>query len=253
VDVDYNGGTAGNGNGPFSNAATANVTIPAFSIGDTEVTYELWKAVYDWAVGRGYSFANAGRQGGDGTPGGGPVGNNRHPVTTISWRDAVVWCNAYSEATGRTPVYYYGGAVLRESEGSSVIVGNGKAERVVISTGNGYRLPTSAQWEYAARGGDPGDTTAWAYTYAGNDTVDDVAVYNTSQTAEVKTKAPNTLGLYDMSGNVWEWCQDLYSGTDRVGRGGSWSDVASCCTVSFWGIGGPDGRIGYLGFRVVCP
>jgi formylglycine-generating enzyme required for sulfatase activity len=146
----------GNSGGPFSAAGTTNVTFPAFYIGETEITYELWKAVYDWATdsARGanqYTFANAGRQGGD--TGTGPVGTDQHPVTEISWRDAVVWCNACSEAAGKTPVYKYGGAVLRESEGSGVSEGSGKAEQAAIDpAADGFRLPPEAEWEYAARG-----------------------------------------------------------------------------------------------------
>jgi formylglycine-generating enzyme required for sulfatase activity len=243
----------GESGGPFKNATAMPVQVSAFSMGETEVTYELWRAVYDWALGRGYTFANAGRQGGDNSTG--PVGTNRHPVTTISWRDAVVWCNAYSETVGRAPVYYFGGAVLRQSEGDSVTAGNGKADKAVINTGNGYRLPSSAQWEYAARGGNPNDATAWAYTYAGSNTEDDVAWYTTNSsgtTHPVKAKAANSRGLHDMSGNVWEWCQDL-SGVTRVGRGGSWSVDASYCVVSRWAYGDPGDRRPNLGFRVVCP
>jgi formylglycine-generating enzyme required for sulfatase activity len=230
-------------------------TVNAFSIGETEVTYELWRAVYDWALGRGYSFANAGQQGGK--SGGGPGDTNQHPVTTISWRDAVVWCNAYSEAAGRTPVYYFGGTVLRQSEGDSVTGGNGKADKAVPnSSANGYRLPSSAQWEYAARGGVPSASTPWTYTYAGSNTEDDVAWYTTNSgdtTHPVKAKAVNDRGLYDMSGNVGEWCWDLYSGTYRVYRGGSWFNAASGCAVSVWSSYNPYIRFPYLGFRVVCP
>jgi hypothetical protein len=102
------------------------IPVPGgFSIEETEIPYKLWKVVYYWATddARGtnrYTFANPGRQGGDHITG--PVGTNQHPVTTISWRDAVVWCNAYSEATGKTPVFNYGDVVLRESEDSSVPV-----------------------------------------------------------------------------------------------------------------------------------
>jgi formylglycine-generating enzyme required for sulfatase activity len=253
VDVDYNGGTAGNGDGPFSNAAASNVPVSAFYIGETEVTYQLWKAVYDWAVGRGYSFANPGRQGGDNSTG--PVGTNRHPVTTISWRDAVVWCNAYSEAMGRTPVYYFGGAVLRQSEGDSVAAGNGKADKAVINTGNGYRLPSSAEWEYAARGGVPSSGTPWTYIYAGSNTEANVAWYNGNSgdtTQQVGGKTGNSLGLRDMSGNVLEWCWDLL-GVQRVTRGGSWHVDASDCAVARWVIGIPNDWAPDLGFRVVCP
>jgi formylglycine-generating enzyme required for sulfatase activity len=248
----------GNLGGPFKNATAIPVPVSAFYIGETEVTYQLWKAVYDWATdaARGpnkYTFANSGRQGGDGASG--PMGTNRHPVTTINWRDAVVWCNAYSEAAGRTPVYYYNGAVLRESEGDSVVAGNGKADQADINPGNGYRLPTSAQWEYAARGGVPSAGEPWTYIYAGSNTVGDVAVYNTTQTAEVKSKVANSRGLYDMSGNVWEWCwdQSLFDGTRRVFRNGNWSSSdASVCAVASWGTIYSTHKSSDLGFRVVC-
>ena len=126
---------------------------------------------------------------------------------------------------------------------------------------DGYRLPTEAEWEWLARGGEN-------YTYAGSNTVDDVAWYitNTNDTGsrEVKTKKANGYGLYDMSGNVYEWCYDwkdtvssntadtgASSGSYRVRRGGSWNFIASYCAVSNRGYNNPNYRSNGCGFRVV--
>jgi formylglycine-generating enzyme required for sulfatase activity len=252
-------GNSNNNWGAGNNSAyTKPYTMAAFYIGETEITYELWYAVKTWAVSnKGYVFANQGKEGNDGATGAVPTTARQEPVTVISWRDAVAWCNAYSEAVGRAPAYKYMGAVLRESEGSGVITGSGKAEQAVIDTSaNGFRLPTEAQWEYAARGGVPGTDTPWTYTYAGSNTVNNVAVYfgnSGSKTAAVKSKAANSLGLYDMTGNVHEWCRDVYSGTRRVLRGGCWTDPVSRCVVSYRHTNAPAGGLYEWGFRVVCP
>ena len=132
--------------------------------------------------------------------------------------------------------------------------------RLNALTGENFRLPTEAEWEYAARGGNK----RGGYMYVGSNTIDNVAWYDDnsgSQTHNVATKSPNELGLYDMSGNVWEWCQDWYgsyssgsqtnptgpsSGSDRVFRGGSWDYFARNCRVSYRFILTP----GYRGVNV---
>ncbi len=131
-------------------------------------------------------------------------------------------------------------------------------------TGKNFRLPTEAEWEYAARGGNKSK----GYKYSGSNTIGNVAWYNdnsSSQTHDVKTKTPNELGIYDMSGNVWEWCQDWYgsyssgsqtnptgpsSGSGRVLRGGSWFHYARYCRVSYRISYNPYGRSNYIGFRL---
>ncbi|MFM9948157.1 MAG: formylglycine-generating enzyme family protein [Saprospiraceae bacterium] len=138
-------------------------------------------------------------------------------------------------------------------------------------TGQNYRLPTEAEWEYAARGGPYWQTEN--YRYAGSDLLDQVGWYRQNsgqQTQEVGLLLPNALGLYDMSGNVWEWCEDQWhgdykgapkdgsawvdrsdEGVNRVFRGGSWLNFPLHCRVASRVVNGPDGRVYSLGFRLV--
>lgn len=134
-------------------------------------------------------------------------------------------------------------------------------------TGKTFRLPTEAEWEFAARGGKSGVTK-----YSGSDNLDEVAWYGDNSDVEthpVKTKQPNSLGIYDMSGNVWEWCQDSWdgtnnyistprdgsanaSGTGRVLRGGSWLLSEDFCTVAYRDINYPDYKYDTNGLRLAC-
>ncbi|MBN2874920.1 MAG: formylglycine-generating enzyme family protein, partial [Spirochaetales bacterium] len=176
------------------------------------------------------------------------------PVEKVSWYDAVVYANALSKKDGLSPAYTINGTSVRLNPGAS-----------------GWRLPTEAEWEYAAKGGPKASAIPMQAKWAGSSDVGSVAWYwdNSGKTTHpVGTKAANAAGLYDMAGNVWEWCQDLYggygsgsqtdptgaaSGTGRVNRGGSWSHIASYARSANRIIITPGTRDGALGFRLVRP
>ena len=229
--------------------------IASFYMSDHPVTRGEYKAV----MGIDPSEANAYDKDGNELTGDDNVKNN--PVNCVSWYDALVYCNTLSIKEGLTPCYAIGGKT-NPSEWGAVPTANDSTWDVATCdfTADGYRLPKEAEWEWAARGGE-------SYTYAGSDDVYDVAWYNTNGTRDVKTKKANAYGLYDMSGNVWEWCWDRWcdsissetpdtgsdSGSDRCYRGGSWYDYNVVACVSkrhyskyYYTRGDP------CGFRVVC-
>ena len=133
-------------------------------------------------------------------------------------------------------------------------------------TGQYFRLPTEAEWEFAARGGNKSK----GYKYSGSNNIDNVAWYDgnsgyKTKTHAVKTKTPNELGIYNMSGNVWEWCNDRYgdyssnsqtnptgpsTGSRRVNRGGGWNCYVKYCCVSYRNYWAPDFRNNFLGLRL---
>jgi len=209
-----------------------SLTVSTFYMDATEVTKAQWDEVYSWAVSHGYSFRNAGQ--GKGA---------NHPVHTVNWYDCVKWCNARSEREGRSPCYRVGGSVYRSGESSpDCNFGAG-----------GYRLPTNDEWEYAARGGAHSRRFPWGaninHNYANYCANGSAYSYDTSSyssytfhpdydsggypyTSPVGRFSPNGYGLYDMAGNVWEWCNDT-SGSYRSFRGGSWSSYADYCRVAY--------------------
>ena len=195
---------------PWDNERPAHsVTLSSFSIGETEVTQELWQAV----MGSNPSYSS---------------GTN-YPVERVSWHDCQTFIQKLNQLTGKN-----------------------------------FRLPTEAEWEYAARGGNKSE----GYKYAGSNTLGDVAWYSgnsANRIHPVKKKQANELGLYDMSGNVYEWCQDWlgnYSGdaqanptgaatgSRRVYRGGGWSGAASRCRVSYRDGYTPTNTYNHLGLRL---
>jgi formylglycine-generating enzyme required for sulfatase activity len=181
-------------------------------------------------------------------------GRGSRPVIKVSWNDAIAYCNWLSEKE-KIPKAYDDKGNFLDKDGMITT----DPSKVV-----GYRLPTEAEWEYAARGGNK----SRGYQYAGSSTVGDVAWYDSNsgnKTQEVGKKAPNELGIYDMSGNVWEWCSDWYgnysssaqtnpynstAGSYRVVRGGSCYNDATVTRVAGRNVNTPTLTYSDLGFRI---
>jgi formylglycine-generating enzyme len=228
------------------------VTLQEFQMSETEVVFGEWKAVREWAVGSGYDFDNEGS-----------AESQEHPVVHVNWYDAVKWCNAKSEKMGLAPCYY--SSALRNKREVYKRGQKDLAPSMVDWDATGYRLPTEAEWEKAARGGK----SKQRYP-ASNEIKREEANFGSKSARSVGGFAPNGYGLFDMAGNVWEWCWDWHegdaqftnggkdqdprgplAGVRRVVRGGGWDDGAGYCCVSFHNSSWPDYISDARGFRVV--
>ena len=258
------------------------VTLSSFWISPYEVTQEEFESVMTGNQ-NGINANPSYFQGDTKPPAAGEV-QERRPVEMVSWYDAIVYCNLLSIKEGLTPCYTIKGSTIPADWGTSPASTSAEDytdwESVTCNfNANGYRLPTDAEWEYAARGGQAGITDgSWEYEYSGSNTIDEVAWYYENcdgglpgKTHEVGKKHPNALGLYDMSGNVWEWCWDWYedgypsgtmdpagpdTGSYRVIRGGSTGSDAISFYCNVWSRGyypfdGPCQWHPNAGFRLV--
>ncbi|HEX5398059.1 MAG TPA: SUMF1/EgtB/PvdO family nonheme iron enzyme [Verrucomicrobiae bacterium] len=253
-----------------ADAAPMNVYVSAFYMDRNLVTYSEWQTVYTFATNHGYAFDDFGI---------GRASNN--PVIYVNWFDCVKWCNARSQMEGLTPVYYL-------DAGLTQIYTNGEAYTVYPNWAtNGYRLPTEAEWEKAARGGligqrFPGglnisenqanyDANTNLYSYDLGPYSDFNTNFDTGYswfTSPVGYFASNGYGLYDMAGNVYEWCWDGYATPygqptpinptgpsggplNRVVRGGNWGSSAyyARCAARNYNIVFVADQ--YIGFRCV--
>jgi formylglycine-generating enzyme required for sulfatase activity len=199
-------------------------SVKTFEIGKYEVTWGEWQKVRDWAVANGYDLKDVGQG-----------LSESHPVTQVSWYDAVKWCNAKSEMERVTPVYQVKGQVYKSGE-----LGEKGGDTIKQTTSaKGYRLPSEAEWQWAARGG----RKSKKYTYAGSNNSSAVGWFPDNSGGKphpVAQKQANELGIHDMSGNAFEWC-GLYP--NEVAKGYDGSSNRRVCGGDWT----HDNNIAYLG------
>lgn len=244
------------------------VIVSDYWMSENEISKALWDEVYSWAITNGYKFDHAGK-------GLAP----EHPAHDVSWYDCVKWCNARSEKEGMVPAYYTSTDLSPSNVFRKGVIGSHKAW---VRWTDGYRLPTEREWEHAARGGAQNRLFPWGDTIRHEDanycsntnefSYDHSATqfYHPSyydstnglarigpMTSPVGRFPPNAFGLYDITGNLSEWCWNYFSDAQpdapRAVRGCSWSDNAANCRLATRRSAEPRSAHYTIGFRVVLP
>ncbi|PKL37763.1 MAG: hypothetical protein CVV44_15605 [Spirochaetae bacterium HGW-Spirochaetae-1] len=257
-------------------------------VGKYEITYYQWMTIKNWAGDHDYGFYSSGYQGSDSDH-----ANDDHPVTYITWRDCIAWCNALSENEGLTPCYYTSAlqdkifrdaSIYAYDEDDDYYEEEEDYDRDISNdcvnwNADGYRLLTGAEWEYAARNGGTSQGDEFSGYVDGSQALGDYCWYSGNSggyTHEVGKKNQNSLGLYDMTGNVMEWCWDWKedwttesvtdpqgpdTGSSRSIRGGAfyhlpfdasvtYSDLLKSLLTSYRECAGPAYGEDGLGFRI---
>jgi formylglycine-generating enzyme len=243
-----------------------------YSISIHETTYELWYHVRLWSEKNGYSYQNLGKEGSHGNTGEKPSKIKEQPVTEVSWRDVAVWLNGLSELFELTPVYLSTqGEVVKDSRDSNLAI---LSNLVVEPSNSGYRLPSLSEWEMAARwlidksvldSAIEKDNTYWTPGDYVSGSIEDIhhtehinqlAWYldnSMNSTHIVGLTDSNFIGIYDMGGNVWEWCNDWYDDTQdtKVIKGGAFNSEPRFIRIGFNYFSSPNSANNAIGFRIL--